>query len=131
MNDIRRSAPQQFGLASAAMKGLTLSIVATGIIAGATVAAGCAPRINATHYERWASQDTKRKVEAEEEAKKEAAAALGAKAPAKVVVVQPVTASPPPPPPGEAYNSLSGDTPPVKTATKSRVMKPAEEDDIY
>ncbi len=127
-NDIRRSAPPQFGLASAAMKGLTLSIAAATLLVGATA---CAPRINATHYERWAAQDTKRKAEAAEEAKKEAAAATAAKAPAKVVVVQPVVPAAPPPAPGGAYNSLSGDTPPVATATKSRVMKPAEEDDIY
>lgn len=123
-----RSDPRDFGLRYRAMKGLTLSIGAA--ILGLGLAA-CAPRIHATHYERWSAQDAKRKADAAAEAKKEAAAtpAKGA-APggAKATAAPP---PPPPPPPPSGYNSLSGETPPVQTATKSRVMKPAEEDDIY
>jgi hypothetical protein len=125
-----RSASPAFGLRFRVMKGLTLSIGAA--ILGLGLAA-CAPRIQATHYERWSTQDAKRKADAAAEAKKEAAAAAPAKgaAPggAKTAVATP---PPPPPPPPSGYNSLSGETPPVQTATKSRVMKPAaEDDDIY
>lgn len=123
-----RSDPRDFGLRYRAMKGLTLSIGAA--ILGLGLAA-CAPRIHATHYERWSAQDAKRKADAAAEAKKEAAAtpAKGAPGGAKATAAPPPP--PPPPPPPSGYNSLSGETPPVQTATKSRVMKPAEEDDIY
>lgn len=131
MSDMYRSDSPKFGLASTAMRGLTLSIAA-GIV-GTTVVA-CAPRMNATHYERWASQDAQRRADNAEEERLEAAATQPGLTPGKTtIVVVPKAVPPPPPPPpaaGDGYNSLSA-TPPVQTATKSRVMKPAEDDDIY
>jgi hypothetical protein len=130
MTKNERSAPPEFGLRYRAMKGLTLSIGAALLGLGL---AACAPRVHATHYERWSAQDAKRKADAAAEAKKEAAAAPAkgaAPGGAKAAATPPPP--PPPPPPPSGYNSLSGETPPVQTATKSRVMKPAaEEDDIY
>lgn len=109
------------------MKGLTLAIAAAGLIG----LAACAPRIQNTHYERWAAQDAKRKADAAAAAKAEASASKTPAAAPKKATPAATPAATPPPPPGEAYNSLSGETPPVKTATKTRAVKPAEEDDIY
>jgi hypothetical protein len=103
-------------------------------IAAAIAIAGCAPRMEQTHYERWASQDAKRRAEraAEEQlnAKPPAVPAqpsVGAK-PAPPPMVRPT-----PPPADTGYNSLSGgSSEETRTATKSRAIKPADEDDaIY
>ena len=121
------------------MNRLSLALVGAGILG----LGACAPRIKSSHYDRWTQQDTIRKQERAEEERKEAAfkaftagnggkVAVGAK-PGGPAVSNTAAPPPPPPPAGyDGYNSLGGSpTPPVKTATKSRAVKPAEDEDIY
>lgn len=99
---------------------------------GATVS--CAPRNTKTHFERWAEETEKRKIEEAkaEEAEKEATAE-GKTGPK---TVGPGAAPPPPPPaaPPPDYSSLPpGETPGITRTSTSRVIRPEpeEEDVIY
>lgn len=118
-----------------------MRLLFASVLAGAVALSACAPRMQGTHYERWAGQDAKRRAERAAEEAAEKAAQGNMPAPGSSAKTGPMVAPskpasqppPPPPPPGDDYDSLSGSpTPPVRTATKSRAIKPAEEDDaIY
>jgi hypothetical protein len=101
-------------------------------VTGTLALAACAPRMQNTHYERWAGQDAKRR--ADRAAEEKAAATAPGKGPpaAAPKVTPPVAPKPvaPPPPPGDDYDSFS-ETPPVRTATKSRAVQPADDEAIY
>lgn len=97
---------------------------------GATVS--CAPRNTKTHFQRWAEDAERRKMEEAkaEEAKKKATAT------SKEKQTSVGTTAPPPPPPAAPppdYSSLSNDTPDITRTSTSRVIRPEpeEEDVIY
>lgn len=116
------------------MRRLFTSLLASAV-AGSALAA-CAPRIQQTHYERWAQQDQKRRDERMAEEAAEAAAKSSAPPPGTMPKAAPPPVAPvvrpPPPPPSDGYNSFSSPTPPVGTATRSRAIRPEDEDEeIY
>ncbi|MCC7386058.1 MAG: hypothetical protein IT384_29690 [Deltaproteobacteria bacterium] len=101
--------------------------IAVGLLA---ILGACAPRMTNTHYERWSTQDAKRRAEAAEEEKAAAAQAPGGAPKPSTPVAPPRTATPATPPGDTGYSSFSGSgTPPVKTATKSRAIQPPPEDE--
>lgn len=97
---------------------------------GAVLASACASRNKTSHFDRWAVQDKQRREQAAKEKAEAERAEKSAKAaaskPAQAAATPPPAASPAAPPPvSGGYSSLpEGETPPVKTSTKSRAITP-------